>query len=281
MKVLTDLLWILDGHHDTLKALSCPLPPIFCDFTGYNVPQCSKHLKWKNGNLSANLLNPFLAPSLAFYKKTIGSSNHVRTSTRKWSCLLAVSLNTKYLDQQSKNVTLRHASDIPVWSISASISVSYVKATSSSLFHSFRKLDIVLEEMAEYQHVFLNDLIPSDPKKRYNFLQSLLRTDVRSPIIVCRHSTGKSVGNMHLVWRVPYKDGAEMVFGECQHVIERIRPSFLTFHTQAMHKAMFSNFCSIYPTIKPSVLCYFYRYLTGVASAASDTGEVEIDERIF
>ena len=80
---------------------------------------------------------------------------------------------------------------------------------------------------------------------------------------------------------MPYKDGAEMVFGECQHVIERIRPSFLTFHTQAIRKAIFSKFGSISPTIKSSVLCYFYRHLTGDASTVNDTGEVEIEERIF
>ena len=194
---------------------------------------------------------------------------------------MSVSQYTEYLDQQCKKVMLMHVSCIPVRSISASATVSYVKATSSSLFPLFREPDTVLKGMGEYQHVFLNDLRPGDPKKRYNFMQSLLRTGVRSPSVVCAHSTGNNAVNMHFAWQVPSKDETEKVFGECQHVIERIRPSFPTFHTRAMRKALFSKFGRISPSIKPSVLRCFYRDLTGAASPANDTGEAEIDERVL
>lgn len=45
LKILTDLLWLIDGHHKSLKDQSCPIPVVFSSFTGYNVPERSKHRK--------------------------------------------------------------------------------------------------------------------------------------------------------------------------------------------------------------------------------------------
>ena len=56
VKMLTDCLWYIDGHHDSLKKQSCPVPPIFGPFTGYNVPERSKHRKRTTTNLSSDIL---------------------------------------------------------------------------------------------------------------------------------------------------------------------------------------------------------------------------------
>ena len=56
VKMLTDCLWHTDGHHDTLKKQSCPVPPIFGPFTGYNMPERSKHRKRTTSNLSLDIL---------------------------------------------------------------------------------------------------------------------------------------------------------------------------------------------------------------------------------
>ena len=56
VKMLTDCLWHIDGHHDTLKKQSCPVPPIFGPFTGYNMPKRSKHRKRIASNLSSDIL---------------------------------------------------------------------------------------------------------------------------------------------------------------------------------------------------------------------------------
>ena len=52
VKMLTDYLWHTDGHHDTLKKQLCPVPP----FTGYNMPERSKHRKRTTSNLSLYIL---------------------------------------------------------------------------------------------------------------------------------------------------------------------------------------------------------------------------------
>ena len=72
VRVLTDLLWLIDGHHGTLKDQSCPVPLVFSSFTGYNAPERSKHRKRTIGNLSAEplkALNQSLFSILANYSK--------------------------------------------------------------------------------------------------------------------------------------------------------------------------------------------------------------------
>ena len=44
---------------------------------------------------------------------------------------------------------------------------------------------------------------------------------------------------------------------------------------------MFSKFGRIAPSVKLSVLRYFYRDLTGDATAANDMGEAEVNERVL
>ena len=187
-----------------------------------------------------------------------------------------------YLDMQNKKMTLKHMSEVPVRSIADTITVTYVKATTSTTFPLFREVDATLEGMQEYEYVFLNDLLPDEPKKRYDFLCSLLRTGIQSPIVVCTHSPVNNAGNLHFVWRVPKRHQIEKIFSQSQHVIETVCPHFPAFHTRAMRKkAMFSKFGRIAPSVKPSVLWYFHHDLTGDATAANDMGEVDIDEKVL
>ena len=42
MHVLRDVLWHIDGHHDTISKRSIPIPGIFQRFVGYNLPEAQK-----------------------------------------------------------------------------------------------------------------------------------------------------------------------------------------------------------------------------------------------
>ena len=45
VRTLVDTLWAINGHQDTLRSRSYPIPDIFSCFIGYNVPEQSKHRK--------------------------------------------------------------------------------------------------------------------------------------------------------------------------------------------------------------------------------------------
>ena len=59
MNLLTDVLWYVDGHHDTLASQSCCMPHLFHSLVGYNVPELSKHRKRASTNLSSSLLDSY------------------------------------------------------------------------------------------------------------------------------------------------------------------------------------------------------------------------------
>ena len=69
-------------------------------------------------------------------------------------------------------------------------------------------------------------------------------------------------------------------FSHSQQVVHLIENNVPTFHTRAMRRAIFTKFGRIAPSIKPSVLRYFYCDLTGDASAANTAEEAELDLRV-
>lgn len=51
INTLTESLWNLDGHAETLNSRGCGIPAMFEGFTGYNIPDKSKHRKRSHTNL--------------------------------------------------------------------------------------------------------------------------------------------------------------------------------------------------------------------------------------
>ena len=81
VRTLCNVLWYIDGRHDTFSSRFCNIPDIFSQFQGFNRPELSKHRKREHANLSgvefrdlsselfAILLNPFWRrPSWSIFK---------------------------------------------------------------------------------------------------------------------------------------------------------------------------------------------------------------------
>ena len=45
LRAIVDSLWIIDGHHDVFALRSIEIPSVFHPFSGYNLPERSKHRK--------------------------------------------------------------------------------------------------------------------------------------------------------------------------------------------------------------------------------------------
>ena len=57
VKAIVDTLWLIDGHHDVFGERNLRIPACFSSFSGYNVPEMSKHRKRERTNMSASSLN--------------------------------------------------------------------------------------------------------------------------------------------------------------------------------------------------------------------------------
>ena len=159
VKVFTDLLWHIDGHHTTLRDQSCAIPLVFANFSGYNLPEHSKYGKRKMANLSSDSLK-----ALSHSLFSVLQGNNWKWDPWQEFCKEVESLTgsiaqyVDYLDRQNKKMTLKHITD----TITDTITVTYVEATTSSTFPLFQEVDATLEGMQKYEYVFLNDLLPDE-----------------------------------------------------------------------------------------------------------------------
>jgi len=57
VQTLTDCLWYIDSHHDTLQGRACQVPDKFNEFQGYNKPEESRHRRREAENMCAGMLD--------------------------------------------------------------------------------------------------------------------------------------------------------------------------------------------------------------------------------
>ena len=141
VKSLSDCLWILDGHHATLRKQSCPIPEVFNQFSGFNMPELPKHRKRETTNinlpiLKASAISLFQHFQDSFWKNPAWSEfkQHVETlakSTVKY---------TEYLTSQNKTMKEVHSHSTPVRQFSDALSVKYVPSCGGMQSRNFDEL---------------------------------------------------------------------------------------------------------------------------------------------
>ena len=74
------------------------------------------------------------------------------------------------------------------------------------------------------------------------------------------YSPGNNVGNSHFLWRVPDDATVDECLERSAASAEKEIP---VFHSRAMRQGMFAKIGIISHAVKPSILRYFYKNLTG------------------
>ena len=112
LSTLTDALWVIDGHSETLAGRSYAVPTEFAHFCGYNVPEASKHKRktLERTTVEVNARRLFELLEKPWMSK--GRCSVIREPVEK----LARSLHgySSYLLSQSKKVAANHALLHPV-----------------------------------------------------------------------------------------------------------------------------------------------------------------------
>ena len=119
-----------------------------------------------------------------------------------------------------------------------------------------------------------------DARRRYLYMNTLENTGLSYPVMILTHSSGNNLGNSHFIWRVLDTDTVEQCFQKSLIVIDKVKLGIPQYHTRAMRQAMAEKFGRISPGVKPAVLRYFYKELTGDCSASNTTQESQVDERV-
>ena len=282
VKTLVECLWYLDGHHETLKKQSSSVPEYFSRFVGYNLPEVSKHRKRQASNLSSVVLKSLASTLFQNLEASFWSDlsfRHLQKHTRTLAQSLAN--YSEYLSSQNKTMKHHHALPLPVRQLSDALSIKYLKPCGDpEPLAKFNDLIAAIDGKEDFEQLFLNDFTPTTAMSRYQFLQSLERNGISSPVVLLTHSSGNNAGNLHFIWKVPVRMTVEECFQNSLAVIERVKALMPQFHTRAMRKAMYEKFGRVSSGVKPKVLRVFYRDLTGDCSASHDLPESIVDERV-
>ncbi len=117
-----------------------------------------------------------------------------------------------------------------------------------------------------YEPTIISHLLPSDHVQKYRIVNSLVSSGLRFPCILLIYSPGSNIGNIHFMWKVHEAEGAEIAdcFQQSQSAVEQAKEKIPIFHSRAMRSAMYKKFGRISSTVKPAVLRFFYKDLTGM-----------------
>ena len=217
---LTNTLWYIDGHHESLSSRNCEVPQLFRPFVGYNMPELTKHRKRQSTNLSSDALSMHV--SSLYYSLLVSW-----ISTKKWEALKASTLSLAksldhylaYLKEQSKKMTLHHYSTSQSVADNTTITVLPTNAFPSP---HVKKLNDTILTKNPYEVVHIDEYAPADRKKRYTFIQDL-RKGLSKRCVLCTYSVGGPVSNYHFVWILPEKVTLEASLHENQKIIDKIK----------------------------------------------------------
>ncbi len=197
--------------------------------------------------------------------------------------ILADSLR-KYADNlkhQSEVVSANHGLQESVRNLSTCSSPQLlplkpaVKVTDAA---KFEKLMQELTSKDEYEPVFLNEMLPTDKREQYRFIETL-KEGVPIRAMLYTHSSGNNMGNTHFVWRVPDEQPESEVLARSTSVILKVQEQIPHFHTRAI-RSRFMQVFGLVTSVKPAILREMYRQLAGDSSSAHDKQEAGIDERV-
>ena len=142
----------------------------------------------------------------------------------------------------------------------------------------FERLIQELTSKDEYEPLLLNEILPSDKRERYQYLESL-RQGLPHRAMLYTHSSQNNLGNTHFIWRVPDEQPENEVLARSTSVTLQVQERIPHFHTRAV-RFRFIQVFGLVTGAKPAILREIYRQLTGDSSSARDEAEAQIDERV-
>ncbi len=265
VKTMCNILWYVDGYHSVFAERAIPVPTLFRQFSGYNVPHLSKHRKRRTLNISSDQLNDFVHDLCTLLQHSYWQRPHWNELKLPVTELCeSIAGYVEYLSIKNKRTKLNHRSPTPVRELGDNIRLKFIPVADCNIPTSLAPINECLRESPEYAYISLMDYIPQDPIKKHRFISTLEFTGLSCPCILLVYSPGSNVGNLQFIWKVPDGTDISECFSRSQVLIEQVKQCIPVYHTRAMRASMFQKFGRVSSNVKPAILRYFYRDLTGI-----------------
>ena len=162
-----------------------------------------------------------------------------------------------------KSQTYENKSPTLVHELSETLKLKLILPASVTVPSSLRPIDELHQKKSDYEFESLAHLLPSDSIQKHRFMDMLISDGLSYPCMALIHSPGSNIGNSVFAWRVPESFDSSMCFEKSQPVIEEIKKVLPVYHARAMRTTMFEKFGRVSSNVKPAILRYFYKNLTG------------------
>lgn len=148
VKCVRDIFWYLDGHHYIFERISKPISSSFNCFSGYNVPELSKHRKRLTRNLSSDQLRSLLIDLSSILLESYWD----RTGwidIKKLFLDLSESLSAyfDYLIEKNKKVKANHRSPTPVRELPENLHLKFLASSDEPVPTPLKAIDELLQSL--------------------------------------------------------------------------------------------------------------------------------------
>ena len=165
----------------------------------------------------------------------------------------------EYLENNCESMKRNHFSLSPIQQISEHLSFSFLPCAASST-PCLSSLESLLQDKEAYEYIIVDELCPSEPSKKYEFIQKLKKNGLTMQTALLTYSHGNNIGNVHFLWKVT--DSSDQEFSRSQGTIEGAKDDIPVYHTRAMKRTLFAKFGRVTSSVKPVVLRALYKELT-------------------
>lgn len=231
---LTESLWYIDGHHHLLSERSnIPVPAVFAQFQGYNLPELSKHRKRTLANLNSTTLEHHSRALATCLDSTYWDSSSWKKFKPDFAQLTeSVAGYVTHLAKKRKEVSKNQSSVVPVRSLSENMQLYHIPLTGVSE-PAVATLSSALLSMQEYEPAFVNDFAPSEPLPKHRYVEILKKGLPCQCLLFC-YAPGSNIGNQYYIWKVgaDTEDPSEHL-SNSQRTIEDIKTKLPIFHSRA------------------------------------------------
>ena len=189
---------------------------------------CTSTLKSHSQQLFGNL-------QLSFWDRV--DWKRLKTEIKCFAACLGDYADSLYVKKH--RINFLHGSSSPARTVGNNLLVEYLTPR-HSLLPDIAAFQEKLEGSGANVTIEIDELLPTDHRKRYDVIQQL-KDGLLSPAILATYSPGSNVGNIHWLWIADATDISSAI-QSCHEVIESIKCDIPTYHTRAMRKAMFDKF---------------------------------------
>ena len=276
---LGDVMWYIDGNHDTLKNGGSSVPVRLKQFSGYRQPEKQKKKRLAPENLSCDQIDAF---SKVLFNLSMAS--YMKKAAWVSVCSDIIQLAKafqKYAEYLKQNLTTKKKAhedlQSPHSKSSDHFKIQSAECRPASMCTStYSKLHEALHNAGDEEPLDINSFAPAKRNRRFEFIQNL---SVPFKCILYTHSGGAGSNNLNFIWKVSKVATEDDLLNGAHKIAAMLAPSFPVYYSRAL-RTQFSDVFGKVTNIKSAVYREMHRRLTGDHSAPANETSAQVDARL-